>query len=187
MCKGMPSVSNYGLPVFFADTRQGPDGRGQEVHERQNSAIKGAVPMGCGDEWINNAMANSIGMVPGGNSGGMPPCAADVSNDLHYGIPGTIRTKGNRQLFTRMFGTTPNLHNGNPDSIIDENRLLYNNGNVNRKSVNTVSDKQWPIFTPLIPERVADIPEHNYFVEPFARGGVPSRNQSMTRVDLLKQ
>jgi hypothetical protein len=183
----MPSFSNYGLPLFHADTRQGPDGHGQEKHEGENAVIKAAVPMGCGDEWINKAMANSIGMVPGGNSGGMPPCAADVSNDLHYGIPGTIRSKGNRQLFTRMFATTPNLHIGNPDSVIDENRLLYNNGTTNRKSVNTITDKQWPVFTPLIPEKVADIAEHNYFVEPFGRGGVASRHASMKRVDLSRQ
>ena len=186
MCKGMPTFSNYGLPLFHADTRQGPDGHGPAVHERENSAIKDAFPIGCGDEWVNKSMANSIGMVPGGNAGGIPPCASDVSNELHYGIPGTMRVKGQRQLFTRMYGTTPNLANGNPESIIDENRLLYNNGNVNRKSVNTVTDKQWPVFTPLIAEKVADIPEHNYFVEPFVRGGVSSRHDSMIRVDLSK-
>jgi hypothetical protein len=75
---------------------------------------------------------------------------------------------------------------GSLENVDDQSRVMYGHSTANRKSIQTVTDKQFPVFEPLIDERVADIPDHNYFVEPFLRGGYSARLVPRSRVDLTK-
>ena len=73
---------------------------------------------------------------------------------------------------------------GDPDAVPVENRVKYGYSTANRKSIQTTSDKQWPVFIPLIQEKQEDIYESNHFIEKFLRGGLASRNIPKVRLDL---
>jgi hypothetical protein len=178
--------SNYGLPFMYANSRQGEAARDVAINEANTARLKAAQPSGCGNDW---AVAASIpGMIPMGNFGNSPEggCAIDLQSQLLFGDPATARFKGPKQLFQRPFATTPNLALGTIDHIDDQSRVMFGHSTANRKSIQTVTDKQFPVFEPLIEEKAADIPDNNYFVEPFLRGGYSARLVPRTRVDLTK-
>ena len=141
---------------------------------------------GCGGSSIFDAMAQHIGLVPKGNRGNQPEegCAVDTQSALMWGDEGTTRTKQPNQLFPRPFATTPFLAGGTIHEIEQQSSVLFGHSTANRKSIQTVSDTQFPVFDPLLPSKVSDIAENNYFVEPFLRGGQASRLLPYTRVDL---
>lgn len=179
-------MSNWGLPFVYANTRQGEAARDVAKHNSEGSDFKHSSASGCGNGW---AVGSSIpGLNPMGNFGNSPEggCAIDLQSELLFGDPTTARLKGPKQIFPRPFSTTPYMSGGNPDAVDDESRVTFGHSTANRKSIQTVTDKQFPVFEPLIQERVDDIPESNYFVEPFLRGGYSARNVPRVRVDLRK-
>lgn len=172
-------------PFFHANSRGGI--RDRDAHQRNNMAIHYANnPSSCGNSSAWNAAAEFVGLVPRGNYGNSPEggCAVDTQTKLLWGDPATVRLKGPKQLFQRPFPTTPFLSMGNPEAVGDESKVKYGYSTANRKSIQTVMDKQWPVFQPLIQEKKDDIPESNYFVEPFLRGGFASRLVPKVRIDL---
>jgi hypothetical protein len=179
-------MSNLGLPFMYANSRQGEAARDVAINEANTAGLKAAQPSGCGNEW---AVAASIpGMIPMGNFGNSPEggCGIDLQSQLLFGDPATARFKGPKQTFARPFATTPNLGLGSIDHIDEQSHVMFGHSTANRKSIQTVTDKQFPVFEPLIAERAADIPDNNYFVEPFLRGGYSARLVPRTRVDLTK-
>jgi len=180
--------SNFGLPMFYSNTRQGESARDVTRHNNENSALESSTPSGCGNGWAVEGAANSVGLIPRGNFGNSPEggCGIDLQSDLLWGVPGTARTKGDKQTFSRPFMTTPFMGGGDPDGTLDENKLIFGHSTANRKNIQTVTDKQFPVFAPLLPEKEADIAENNYFVEPFLRVGLAARLVPHNRVDLTK-
>ena len=171
---------------MYANSRQGEAARDSSVNEANTSGLKSAQPYGCGNNW---AVGASIpGLIPKGNFGNSPEggCGIDLQSELLFGDPATARFKGPKQVFARPFATTPNLALGTIEGIDDQSRVMFGHSTANRKSIQTVTDKQFPVFEPLIPERESDIPDNNYFVEPFLRGGYSARLVPRTRVDLTK-
>jgi hypothetical protein len=185
-------TSNYGLPAFYASSRQGENARDQYGINETAKSVSGWVggwlgAGGCGNQQGLAVASEHPGLLPQSGSGNMPGgCGVDTQTDLLWGAPGTVRMKGPKQVFTRPFMTTPNLALGNVEGVDDESRVIFGHATANRKSIQTISDKQFPVFEPLIPEKEADIPENNYFVEPFLRGGLASRMIPKTRVDLTQ-
>lgn len=176
-----------GYPLFQAVTRGGV--RDRDADSRNWNAERwSSSPASCGNSSAVHAAAEFVGLVPRGNMGDQPEggCAVDQNTNLRWGDPATVRFKGPKQLFPRPFPTTPFLALGTLDGIDDQSRVMFGHSTANRKSISTVTDKQFPVFEPLIQERVDDIPENNYFVEPFLRGGLASRMIPKTRVDLRK-
>ena len=175
-------ATNAGLPEFYATTRQGEaprDLRPQPTIIDRFFSFQST----CG---MNNNGDNP-GLVPQAGYGNTPGgCGIDTQSSLIWGDPGTARTKGGKQTFSRPFATTPFLGMGSIENIPDQSKVIFGHSTANRKSIQTVTDKQFPVFEPLIPEREADIPEHNYFVEPFLRGGQASRLIPRIRVDTTK-
>jgi len=178
MCKEM--ATNAGLPQFYANTRQGEEPR------HLNADSKSWFPFF--PDTAAPPTSDYRGMVPRGNFGNTKEGGSgiDMHSDLLWGAPGTARSKGGKQTFARPFATTPFLGLGTIEGIDDQSRVMFGHATANRKSIQTVTDKQFPVFEPLIAERAADIPENNYFVEPFLRGGLVSRLIPRVRVDLTK-
>ena len=141
---------------------------------------------GCGGMSIFGSAAEYIGIIPKGNMGNAPEegCAVDTQNLLMWGDPNTQRPKGAQQLFPRPWATTPFLAMGSVEDIPDQTKVMFGHSTANRKSIQTVTDKQFPVFQPLLQSKEADIPANNYFVEPFLRGGLASRLIPKQRVDL---
>ena len=141
---------------------------------------------GCGGFSIFDSAAQYIGIIPKGNMGNAPEegCAVDTQNSLLWGDPNTQRPKGAQQLFPRPWATTPFLAMGSVEDIPDQTKVMFGHSTANRKSIQTVTDKQFPVFQPLLQSKEADIPANNYFVEPFLRGGLASRLIPKQRVDL---
>ena len=180
-----------GYPLFHAATRDGVAGKFANADsERRNldATYYSRVPQSCGNGSAWQAAAESVGLVPRGNFGNSPEggCAIDTQTDLLFGDPATARFKGPKQLFQRPFPTTPFLGMGSVESVPDESRVKFGHSTANRKSIQTVTDKQFPVFSPLTQEREDDIPAHNYFVEPFLRGGLASRLIPKVRIDTTK-
>lgn len=170
---------------FYQPTRQGEAARDmQHVHRGMTHQSQS----GCGNGWAVSESAGNPGMIPRGNFGNSPEggCAIDLQSELLWGAPGTARTKGPKQVFARPFATTPFLGLGTIEGIDDQSKVMFGHSTANRKSIQTVTDKQFPVFQPLIPEKQADIAENNYFVEPFLRGGLSARLVPKVRVDLTK-
>ena len=166
------------MSYFNASTRIG--------NPSQSSVPATMHQSGCGGASIFDAMAEHIGLVPRGNRGNQPEdgCAVDTQSSLMWGDEGTARTKQNNQLFPRPFATTPFLAGGNIHEIDNQSSVKFGHSTANRKSIQGVTDTQFPVFEPLLPSKLSDIPEHNYFVEPFLRGGQASRLSLNTRVAL---
>ena len=179
-------MDNSGFLTFFAPTRQGEAARDPQQLHGQVTQQTGNYS--CGNGWAVQNAAGNPGLIPKGNFGNSPEggCAIDTQTDLLWGAPGTARTKGPKQVFARPFATTPFLGLGTIDGIEDQSKVMFGHSTANRKSIQTVTDKQFPVFQPLIPEKAADISENNYFVEPFLRGGQASRLIPRVRVDLTK-
>jgi len=179
---------NFGLPLFYSNTRQGEAARDVSRYETENGNFKSHTPGGCGNAWAVSAAAEAPGMIPKGNFGNSPEggCGIDTQSELLFGAPGTARSRGPKQVFARPFATTPFLGLGNIDGIEDQSKVMFGHSTANRKSIQTITDKQFPVFEPLIPEKESDIVESNYFVEPFLRGGYSARMASHNRVDLTK-
>lgn len=179
-------TSNAGFPSFYANTRQGEATRDLLHHFTPVTQQTGSGQ--CGNNWAVSNVAGAPGLIPRGNFGNSPEggCGIDTQTELLWGAPGTARFKGPKQVFARPFATTPFLGMGSVEDIDDQSRVMFGHSTANRKSIQTVTDKQFPVFEPLIEERVSDIPENNYFVEPFLRGGMASRLIPRNRVDLTK-
>jgi hypothetical protein len=176
-----------GSPLFQATTRGGI--RDRDADSRNADAMHFAAnPSSCGNVSAMQAAGEFVGLIPRGNFGNQPEggCAVDQNSNLLWGDPATVRLKGPKQMFPRPFATTPFLALGTIEGIDDQSRVMFGHSTANRKSISTVTDKQFPVFEPLIQERVDDIPENNFFVEPFLRGGMASRLIPRTRVDLHK-
>jgi len=141
---------------------------------------------GCGGISIFRSAAEYIGIIPKGNLGNAPEdgCAVDTQSALMWGDVGTSRQPGHKQTFPRPYATTPFLAIGNVEGIDDQTKVLHGYSTANRKEVQSVTDSQFPVFQPLLPQKEADIAAHNYFVEPFLRGGFASRLVPHQRVDL---
>ena len=178
-------MSNSGLPLFYSNTRQGEAARDVAKISSDNNSFQMHTPGTCGNVGWS---ADAAGMVPKGNFGNSPEggCAIELQSELLFGAPGTARTKGPKQVFARPFATTPFLGLGTIEGIADQNKVVFGHSTANRKSIQTVTDKQFPVFAPLLPEKEADIAENNYFVEPFLRGGLAARLVPHNRVDLRK-
>ena len=173
-------TSNSGLPHFYANSRQGDTPR--ELNPDRTSWFP-SFPDSAAPP-----ISEYRGMVPRGNFGNTKEGGSgiDTQSDLIWGAPGTARFKGPKQTFARPFATTPFLGLGTIEGIDDQNKVRFGHSTANRKSIQTVTDKQFPVFEPLIAEKAADIPENNYFVEPFLRGGLASRLIPRTRIDLTR-
>ena len=178
-------MSNSGLPLFYSNSRQGEAARDVARISSDNMSFQTHMPGSCGNQ---NWSADAPGMIPKGNFGNSPEggCGIELQSDLLFGAPGTARLKGPKQIFPRPFATTPFLGIGNIEGIEDQSRVMFGHSTANRKSIQTVTDKQFPVFEPLLPEKEADIAENNYFVEPFLRGGLAARMIPHNRVDLRK-
>jgi len=179
------------FPLFHATTRGGLEdrlGNSDSSKRNQSASYYANNPSSCGNASAWHAAAEFVGLVPRGNFGNSPEggCAIDTQSELLFGDPAAVRMRGPKQLFQRPFPTTPFLGMGSIEGIPDQNKVVFGHSTANRKSIQTVTDKQFPVFEPLIQEKVADIPENNYFVEPFLRGGFASRNVPKVRIDLKK-
>ena len=179
---------NLGLPFFYANSRQGEAARDVQRVENEKLGVESGYKGGCGNGWAVSSMANNVGLIPKGNFGNSPEggCGIDTHSDLIFGAPGTARVKGPKQMFARPYATTPNLGLGSIEDIEDQSRVMYGQSTANRKSIQTVTDKKFPVFQPLIQELQDDIVESDHFVEKFLRGGLASRLIPHNRVDLTK-
>ena len=178
-------------PTFHATTRGGTEDRyaNADSSKRNMSATYYSnMPESCGNGSALSAAAEYVGLVPRGNFGNSPEggCGIDTQSELLFGDPAAVRMRGPKQLFQRPFPTTPFLGMGTVEGIPDENLLKFGHSTANRKSIQTVTDRQFPVFAPLTQELEDDIPANNYFVEPFLRGGFASRLVPKTRIDLKK-
>lgn len=165
------------MSLFYANTR---------VQESASSVPSTQQSVGCGTTNIFRSAVEYLGIIPKGNVGNAPEdgCAVDTQSRLMWGDVGTSREKGPKQTFARPWATTPNLGQGSVEAIDANNSVTFGHSTANRKSIQTVTDTQFPVFQPLIQQKESDIPAHNYFVEPFLRGGLSSRLIPKTRVDL---
>ena len=163
---------------FYGNTRQ----EKKDIDKVSNASIFGSS---CDRSEMFNGIAATPGLVPKGSYGNTPGgCAIDTQTSLLFGIPGTTRVKGTKQIFQRPFATTPNLGKGSLDETDAETNLLHGYATANRKSINTVTDKQFPYFAPLLDEKQEDFTEYTHAVGPFDRGGSPTRASNKTRVKL---
>ena len=107
---------------------------------------------------------------------------------LLWGDPGTSRQAGPKQVFPRPWATTPNLGLGTIEGIDDQNKVVFGHSTANRKSIQTVTDKQFPVFAPLIPEMVSDFAEYGANLTKVVANGGYGYNSSLdkkgNRVDL---
>jgi len=176
------------LPLFHASSRN-PEDQGDNANGSKRNLDASYYmnsPSTCGGSSAFQAAAEYVGLVPRGGFGNSAGggCDIDKHSELLWGDPATVKYKGPKQLFQRPWATTPFLGGGDPESVPDESKLIFGHSTANRKSIQTVTDKQFPVFEPLIPEKESDIPDNNYFVEPFLRGGFASRLVPKTRIDL---
>jgi hypothetical protein len=177
------------LPLFHANTH-GNLAEDPRHAMTSNSTAKSYSnsPSSCGNSSAWHAAAEYVGLVPRGNFGNSPEggCAIDTQSSLLFGDTAAGRFKGPKQVFQRPFPTTPFLGMGTLEGIPDQNKVMFGHSTANRKSIQTVTDKQFPVFEPLIQEKQDDISQNNYFVEPFLRGGMASRLVPKNRIDLTK-
>jgi hypothetical protein len=172
--------------TFFENTRQGEAARDSQA---KFSQVTPATPSGCGNGWAVTSMAGNPGMIGKGNFGNSPEggCAIDTHSDLLFGAPGTARQKGPKQVFPRPYATTPFLGLGSVEGIDDQSRVVYGHSTANRKSIQTVTDKQFPVFAPLLPELESDYSEYSQNVASFLPGrgrGYASTLEKKNRIDL---
>lgn len=169
--------------TFYENTRQSEAARDPA---NKFTAVSPTFQTGtCGNSWAVENVAGNPGMIPRGNFGNSPEggCAIDTQSDLLFGAPGTARQKGPKQVFPRPWATTPFLGLGNLEGIEEQNKVVYGHSTANRKSIQTVTDKQFPVFWPLIPELADDFAEYSQNVATSGRG-YPSNLDKKNRVDL---
>jgi hypothetical protein len=177
MCKEMSYLT------FFENTRQGEAARDPDM--RRGHPITPGTPSGCGNGWATQSVAGNPGLIGRGNYGNSPEggCGIDIQTELLFGLPGTSRQPGPKQSFARPWATTPNLGKGSVEDIPDENKVKFGHSTANRKSIQTVTDKQFPVFAPLIPELLSDFSEYSQKLWTFHPGGTPGYDKAR-RVDL---
>jgi len=166
------------MSLFYAPTRS-------ENTAPMNFPDRSQQQSGCGGFSVFNSMAKFVGMVPKGNMGNAAEdgCSVDAQSSLLWGETGMSRQPGPKQTFPRPYATTPFLAIGNIEGIDNQTKVLHGHSTANRKDIQSVTDSQFPVFQPLLPQKEADIAEHNYFVEPFLRGGYASRLEANQRFD----
>lgn len=171
--------------TFYDNTRQGEAAR--DSQQRFEHVTPG-TPGGCGNGWAVSSMAGNPGMIGRGNFGNSPEggCGIDTQTQLLFGDPGTSRQPGPKQVFPRPWATTPNLGLGTIEGIDDQNKVVYGHSTANRKSIQTVSDKQFPVFAPLRQELLDDYSEYSRNLNNVvpATFGYSSRLEGKHRVDL---
>lgn len=169
------------MSYFYANTRGAYASTQPSVPSTQQQS-------GCGGTSIFQSSAQHVGIVPRGNMGNAPEsgCAVDTQTSLLWGLPGTTREKGPQQVFPRPYATTPFMGLGSVEDVPVESNVKFGHSTANRKSIQTVTDTQFPVFEPLIQSKADDIPANNYFVEPFLRGGLASRLITRQRVDVTQ-
>lgn len=172
--------------TFFENTRQGEAARDSQA---KFSHVTPGTPSGCGNGWAVTSMAGNPGMIGRGNFGNSPEggCGIDTHSELLFGAPGTARQKGPKQVFPRPYATTPFLGLGSVEGIDDQSKVVYGHSTANRKSIQTVTDKQFPVFAPLLPELEADYSEYSQNVASFLPGrgrGYATTLEKKNRVDL---
>ena len=172
--------------TFFENTRQGEAARDSQA---RFSHVTPGTPAGCGNGWAVTSMAGNPGMIGKGNFGNSPEggCGIDTHSELLFGAPGTARQKGPKQVFPRPYATTPFLGLGSVEGIDDQSRVVYGHSTANRKSIQTVTDKQFPVFAPLIPELESDYSEYSQNVASFLPGrgrGYATTLEKKNRIDL---
>ena len=172
------SVFCVKMSLFYAQTRD-------ENISSSHFPTKSQQQSGCGGLSIFGSMAKFVGMVPKGNMGNAAEtgCSVDTQSSLLWGDKGTAREPGPKQTFPRPYATTPFLAIGNVEGIDNQTKVLHGHSTANRKDIQSVTDSQFPVFQPLLPQKEADIAGHNYFVEPFLRGGYASRLEANQRFD----
>jgi hypothetical protein len=173
--------------TFFENTRQGEAAR--DVDRRRGLPVEHSSPSGCGNSWAVNNVAGNPGMISKGNFGNSPEggCGIDTQTSLLFGAPGTARQKGPKQVFPRPWATTPFLGLGTIEGIDDQNKVVFGHSTANRKSIQTVTDKQFPVFAPLLPELESDYSEYSQNVASILPGrgrGYASTLEKKNRVDL---
>jgi hypothetical protein len=132
-----------------------------------------------------SAMAEQVGMIASGGHG-QPAmgCAVDTNTELRWGTPGAWRTKGQKQLWARPFGTTPFLGGGEPTAVDDESNLIHSALIRNRKESSTIMDKAIPNFyDPLIPIKASEYSNPANWIQSWTRGGEVTRLAQTKRVD----
>jgi len=171
--------------TFYENSRQGHAAR--DVDGRRGAPVGHATQTGCGNNWAVQNVAANPGMIGRGNYGNSPEggCGIDTQTSLLFGAPGTARQPGPKQLFARPWATTPFLGLGTIEGIDDQNKVVYGHSTANRKSIQTVTDKQFPVFAPLLPELLDDYSEYSQNVASFLPGrGYPATLDKKNRVDL---
>jgi hypothetical protein len=180
------SVVKMSYLTFYDNTRQGDAAR--DPGQRRDTPVGHATQSGCGNNWAVQNVASNPGMIPKGNFGNSPEggCGIDIQSDLLFGAPGTARQAGPKQLFPRPWATTPFLGLGTIDNIDDQSKVMFGHSTANRASIQTVTDKQFPVFTPLLPELLDDFAEYGRNVGKIVAGGYgyPANLDKKTRVDL---
>jgi len=174
---------------FYAPTRVKSDKyeeAAKNVADTSNLTRQTAsLTAGCSDT-LNPAaaMADQPGMIAMGGFGqpGMG-CKVDENTELRWGMEGTHRQKGPKQLWARPFATTPNLGGGDPMVVDDESGLLRSAPPRNRKEASTIMDKAIPNFyQPLIDIKKSEYSNPTNWVEGWTRGGDATRLVDTKRV-----
>lgn len=157
--------------TFFENSRQGEAARDSDM--RRDTPIVPGTRSGCGNSWATQSVAGNPGLIGKGNYGNSPEggCAIDLQSELLFGLPGTSRQAGPKQVFARPWATTPFLGLGTIEGIEDQSRITYGHSTANRKSIQTVTDKQFPVFAPLIPELQSDFSEYSHSLGNLLPGG----------------
>jgi hypothetical protein len=167
------------MDYFFANTRDGST-PAKEFRASGVSLTEQASRFASGCSSTLNpavAMAEQPGMIAqaghGMEGGG---CTVDLNTDLRWGIEGSHREKGKKQMWARPFATTPNLGGGDQEAVDTESSLIHSATIRNRKEVNTIMDRTIPhFFQPLLDIKQQEYKNTNNWVEGWTRGGDSAR------------
>ena len=181
-----PQTSNP-LSWFYAPTRYKSDVTQMDYDFRDNKAQQDyymtsarPAPQPCQDfDRVADFASSFVTMNYTGNYGNTAAggCDIDLYSRLALGDPGTQRLKGHQQTFARPWATTPNLGGGPSAANKDtESQLIQSAPIRTRKECSTVTDKFFPQqFDPLLQEVKDEMNAVNSFVQPWSRGGDPTR------------
>lgn len=164
-----------------ADTQESAD-RAFANTSAETYALTSKESVGCSSTLSPAvAMSEQPGMIA--TTGyGLAGCEVDTNTELRWGIPGSHRTKGPKQLWSRPFATTPNLGGGDQMAVDDESKLIQSTLVRNRKESATIMDRAIPhVFQPLIDIKASEYKKESNWIEPWTRGGDLTRLVSQQR------